>query len=82
MTYPMVLLCCYVYISCYNQYQNHESHTLKNTEFINYIKKKKKNLSVEYVTSLGNTPQNEGIEIVCSVYENFCKDNTLPARNA
>ena len=42
MTYPMVLLCCYVYISCYNQYQNHESHTLKNTEFINYIKKKKK----------------------------------------
>ena len=82
MTYPMVLLCCYVYIRCYNQYQNHESHTLKNTEFINYIKKKKKNLSVEYVTSLGNTPQNEGIEIVCSVYENFCKDNTLPARNA
>ena len=74
----MVLLCCYVYISCYNQYQHHESHTLKNTEFINYIKKKKK----EYVTSLGNTPQNEGIEIVCSVYENFCKDNTLLARNA
>ena len=31
---------------------------------------------------LANTPKNEIIEIVCSVNENFYKDNTLPAGNA
>ena len=84
MTYQMVLLCCYVYISCYKQYQNHESHILKNTELIIIFKKKTVKIKTFRWTSqvMANTPKNEGFEIVCSVNENFYKDNTLPARNA
>ena len=40
-----------------------------------------KNLSVDF-TSVGKYTKKKSIEIVCSVNENFYKDNTLPARNA